>query len=131
MASKARGAGDLDKRITFQVVTRTHTSGGADSETWTDAFERWAEYAPKHSSEFFEVQQRHAEVKAVFVIRYDRSRDIGFLFATPENYRIVYVHDQEASPINEQLYDIYPPIPEDGGREWLLIGATDVRLSAE
>src|SRR5688500_10921867 len=104
--AKPRGAGALDKRITFQKVTRSRSASGADVETWADNFERWAQYAPKGSREFFEVQQRWAEVHAVFVIRYESCRPVSDLFANPEDYRIVYAHSCDASPINYQIFDI-------------------------
>lgn len=92
-------AGELDRRITIASFTESQNAYGEPVKTWNTLATVWANVKPASGREFFNSNQRVAEVDTIFKIRY---RDD----VTPQ-MRVLY---------NGSIYDI-KSILEIGGRE--------------
>jgi SPP1 family predicted phage head-tail adaptor len=112
-------SGTLRHQLTFQAKTETQDSFGAPVESWTDAFTVPGAFEPLGSSEFPGVDKRYAETTARFRIRYRNDID-------PDRHRIVFAMDPDASPPNESIWNIQPPLPVEGKRFELWIEASEI-----
>lgn len=83
-------AGRLDRQIVIQKVLETRTTTGSFSESWQPFATVRAEYVPLLGREFLNSNEKHAEIDAVFRIRY--------LAGVLPKMRVSY---------NDVVYDIY------------------------
>ena len=99
---KKYSAGDLDRTVTIQSKADTQDEMGGSVEPWAD-YETGVPCAVEYagSREFPSSVKRVAESTIRFVFRYRSDID-------PANMRIVYVDDVDASPVQEQIFDIFP-----------------------
>lgn len=80
-------SGKLDRRITVQVRSVTRDATGGEVETWTNAYDIWAERETTGATERFAASQRIADVDTLFRIRWND--DVERL-VTPQSHRITY-----------------------------------------
>lgn len=114
-------AGRLNHEITFQFKTQAFDSLNAPIDgTWADAFTVPAEKVSSTSREYFDVLKVNAEMTTLFRIRYKAGID-------PDLHRIRFSLNPDASPSDEQIYDIFPPIDPDGHRRELLIAGREIK----
>jgi phage head-tail adaptor, putative, SPP1 family len=105
-------AGRFDRRLTFQVKTKTFDSFGGELETWVDAFTVWGAFEPQKSDLLPTADKRFAETIAMF-----RIRDISGHVIDATIHRIVVIEDGKASPPVVSIWDIYPPLRRGRFRE--------------
>jgi SPP1 family predicted phage head-tail adaptor len=113
-------AGSYQHWITFQKkpLPETRDAAGAPQEEWADAFCMWAALERINTREFPGRDKRYEETTIRFKIRY-RSELVSPKVS--DQYQILCVLDEDASPINHQVFDIYPPYDPVGRRRELLI----------
>lgn len=63
-------AGDLDRLITLESPSYSQNNFGASVESWTLEGEQWAKKHEGVGREFFTAAKVHAELSAVFEMRY-------------------------------------------------------------
>ena len=93
-------------------------SAGAIGEEWPADFEWWAQYEPLGSAEFPQFEKRFEQTTGRFRIPYRRGISASL-------HRIAFTLDY-SSPVQVQLFDIYPPLPVDGKRVELVIEAVEI-----
>ncbi len=65
-------AARYDKRISIITQSQQVDATGAPYETWTTAFQRWAEFRPSSSNESYINDQFQSEVNGAIAVRYDK-----------------------------------------------------------
>ena len=120
-------SGQLRHRLLFQIDNNavtdptTDSFGNAPEDLQTD-FECWGAFEPLGSREFPAFEKRFSQTTARFRIRYVQGRTID-----PAKHTIVFVHDNEASPVETSRWDIFPPLPADGKRWEMIIEAVEIK----
>lgn len=63
-------AGELNRRITFQIKTVTYDSYNAPIDVWVDTSTVWSGVITTGGREFYAAQKLNAETSCLFKIRY-------------------------------------------------------------
>ena len=121
-------AGALRHKIYFQkkTVPEPLDHFGSPQEDWATypafgQYDFWAmaAYETVGTREFPSQYKRNEEATVRFRLRYRSGIDA-------DRYRIVFILDRNSSPLNVQLFDIFPPENPDGKRIELIIEAREV-----
>jgi SPP1 family predicted phage head-tail adaptor len=117
-------AGSYQHLITFQrkPLPEIQDAAGAPQEQWADSFCVWAARERVATKEFPARDKRHEETSCRFRIRYRSDLAVA---KVADQYQIIFVLDEDASPINHQTFDIYPPFDPTGRRRELWIEAKE------
>jgi SPP1 family predicted phage head-tail adaptor len=110
MANKSQ-AGLLDRTVTFQQNTRTQTSSGAYTDSWSTLATEQAERVPRAGTESFGADQLSAMADVLYRIRY--RDDVG------PGKRLLD---------GSTVYDIVA-CDEEGRRQWLLVYCKAPRIT--
>ena len=100
------GAGELDKRVDLEKLSKTSDGGGGYDETWASQMTVWANVEPLTSSEQFSAQQVQGKTNYSVKIRY-RKDLIGILLT---EWRIRYgtqLFDEITGVIDEKMRHRY------------------------
>lgn len=77
-------AGELNRRIQLQSVTRTQDGFGQMSESWSTVATVWASIEPLVGREFYEARQINDKTWVKFRIRYRSGLDTSMRIVDPE-----------------------------------------------
>lgn len=105
-------AGSLRHLLIIQERTETRSFGDV-TEEWNDLIELPCELVSSTSREYFEAQKRNGEMTALFRIRYYEGIDAG-------QHRALFTMDPDASPVEYQVFDLFPPRHDNRRRETLI-----------
>lgn len=110
-------------RLVFQLKTeaKDESVGSSDAPTYATAFTVSAIPMSSTSREYFEAQRRNPDMTHLFKIRFHHGG------IDPASYRVLYSEDAAASPPNYDVFDLYPPRPDEK-RRYMFI---ELRLSGE
>lgn len=113
--------GLMNHQVTFQLKTQAFDSMNAPIDgTWADAFTVPAEKVSSTSREYYDALKVNSEMTALFRIRYQAGIDADL-------HQLIFCLDPDASPRNDQTFDIFPPIDPTGKRRELLISARETK----
>lgn len=106
-------AGELNRKITFQIQSLSTDDKGFTDDGWTDSFTVSAKAITSGGGEFFAAQRLNAETKMLFKIRH---KDVLDNSNATKTYRIKY---------GLRFLDILDINPVDGKRVEMLISCKE------
>jgi len=104
--------GELDRRITFYVATRSQQANNEIYETWAVHGKRWAKIEHVGESEVYENERLQVESNVKFTIHYERINQ--------SDYRITY---------NNKTYNINSITPIEGRKMYLEINCNSTSIT--